>query len=135
MTDRQRVILSLVKWAPSTPTSTHLMKWLFLLGQESEVPALVPFYDFVPYLYGPYSFVAGRELDSLRAAGLLATEELRVPSKATAEAAADVYGRYPWYASRSVSRAAPAPSPAKPAVYTEGYEGRSADAFLNTLLQ
>ncbi|SRR5258706_11866025 len=149
MTDRQRVILSLVQGAPTTPTSTHLMKWLF----------------FVPYLYGPYSFVAGREMDSLRAAGLLAPEELRVPSKATVEATAesdklkngvrgavaellgrigrwsrakvvdDVYGRYPWYASRSVSRGVPAPQPAEAAVYTVGYEGRSADAFLSTLLQ
>ncbi|MCX7805979.1 MAG: DUF488 domain-containing protein [Planctomycetota bacterium] len=52
----------------------------------------------------------------------------------------DVYVRYPWYASRSEltdlrrGRIPPAED-VPPAVYTIGYEGRSAESFLNLLLK
>lgn len=52
----------------------------------------------------------------------------------------DVYGRYPWYASKSeakdfVPEGAPTLKTAPPAVYTMGYENRSIDGFFEKLLR
>lgn len=52
---------------------------------------------------------------------------------------ANVYRRFPWYATRSelthlVPGNAPQPSPAELAVYTVGYEGKSIDRFFDGLL-
>ena len=53
---------------------------------------------------------------------------------------ADVYCRYPWYATRSELKALIPPSvpkvaPARLAVYTIGYEGKSVDGFYDQLLR
>ncbi|MBI4702907.1 MAG: DUF488 family protein [Deltaproteobacteria bacterium] len=166
MIDRQRIVLELVRRAPRPPSRTHLMKWLFLLREETVVGGTSSaFYDFLPYRYGPFSFVAYRELGALAAAGLLAPDELRIPSVARRDAAAEtakldepvreavdeilsrfgslsraklvdvVYERYPWFASRSELRERQETRIAEVAVYTVGYEGRSVDALLNALLR
>lgn len=53
---------------------------------------------------------------------------------------ADVYSRYPWYAVRSELDEAknvdlPEIPVAEPAVYTAGYEGKSLDSFLDSMLR
>ena len=166
MINRQRIVLELVRQAPQLPSRSQLMKWLFLLRHETAVGAAKSaFYDFLPYRYGPFSFVAYRELGALGAAGLLAPDELRIPSAARREAALEtaklqepvreavadilmrygclsrarlvdlVYDRYPWFASRSELRQRREVKTADVAVYTVGYEGRSIDALLNALLR
>ena len=46
----------------------------------------------------------------------------------------DVYAKYPWYASRSKRKPCSPQTDAALAVYTSGYEGKSVDAFLDSLL-
>ena len=125
------------------PSETHLMKWLFLLRMESPAVQASAFYDFVPYRYGPYSFLAARELGGLEADGLLErggigiplgrveaveaeTRSLRLPLREAVSEVLErheglsrrqlidhVYGTYPWFASRSELRP-PAESRAAP---------------------
>lgn len=125
------------------PSETHLMKWLFLLRMESPAVQSSAFYDFVPYRYGPYSFLAAREIDGLEAGRLLEkggteiprgqaeaveaeTRSLQLPLRAAVSEVLEryeglsrrqlidyVYGTYPWFASRSELRP-PAESRAAP---------------------
>lgn len=161
---RQRVVLHLLRQAKTGPTKVHLMKWLFLMGEETDVREHVPFYDFLPYRYGPFSFTVYQELERLEKAGLV-TEDLHIAEgrehevdeitdrlkPSVRDAATDtlaeygdlghdelidnVYARYDWYASRSELRPPRARKEAPPAVFTTGYEGESIDAFLDKLLR
>lgn len=161
---RQKVILDLITRAPRRPTKLQLVKWLFLAREETDIQESTPFYDFVPYQYGPFSFTAYAELARLQERGLV-DDDLRVPPEArrAAEAAVGslkrpireavaemlaaygrlrskallsyVYDEYPWFASRSRLRPAKERDPADLAVYTVGYEGESIDHFLNRLLK
>lgn len=165
MLERQRIILDLVRSAPQPPTRTHIMKWLFLLAQEASPVTSSAFYDFVPYKYGPFSFLAYREMSSLESDGFLAAKELRIPNKAWEEVESElsklrkrqhtaivkilesygalpredlleeVYSRYPWYASRSELRSVKRSKDSRTAVYTVGYQGRTIDSFLDVLLR
>lgn len=158
--DRQRVILAFVARARRRPTKLQLVKWLFLLGEETAVRQHVPYYDFLPYDYGPFSFTLYNELGRLREQKFL-DEKLRIPTgqQPVVNAAVDrlglevlravdeilgqygmmtpshlrdtVYDRYEWYASRSKLRPANVSPAADLAVYTIGYQGESIDAFLN----
>lgn len=144
MRTRQKVIVSLLLRAATEPTRTQLMKWLFLLRQESPLRDDPTFYDFLPYRYGPFSFEAYRELDALAQIGILESRSLRIRREAlgaaravesalplrTQQAAAetvarygawstrrlreDVYRRYPWYASRSELRRVRKAAPSAP---------------------
>jgi uncharacterized protein (DUF488 family) len=140
------------------------MKWLFLMGQETAVRERLPFYDFVPYRFGPFSFTVYSELARLAKAGLVAddlcvieerkleVDELaerlstdvraattdilsRYGSLSSTDLLESVYSRYDWYASRSELRAPRVQEHQKQAVFTTGYEGESIDAFLDKLLR
>lgn len=52
-------------------TKMQLAKLTFLLAREGRSDQLKTFYEFVPYLYGPYSFTLNHELDNLVRSGLL----------------------------------------------------------------
>jgi len=157
-------MLDVLRQAKVKPTKVRLMKWLFLMGQETGVRAYLPFYDFLPYRYGPFSFTVYYELARLEQAGLV-TEDLRIVEgrerevdeiaerlkPAVRETATDtlfkygglssaalidsVYTRYGWYASRSELRTPREREEMAPAVFTTGYEGESIDAFLDKLLR
>jgi len=129
--ERQRIMLEIIKRTPSSTTHTHLMKWLFLMKHETETGRSPSFYDFVPYKYGPFSFLAYRELGALRSDGLVGADTLSIPdrvqeivSEETSKLSRntrksidiillkygrnsrqhltdDIYKRYPWYASLS----------------------------------
>ena len=165
MLKRERVLLEVVRRARRSSTRLQLVKWLFLLRQETRIAARMAFYDFLPYQYGPFSFTLYREFGELVAQGLLAEDgnEVRAvddPSLAretsaltTADRAdiatilrkygktepdtllALVYDRYPWFASRSRLALVPTSNGAQVHAYTIGYEGRSVDAFFNFLLR
>lgn len=164
MLERQRILLELVRATGKTPSRTHIMKWLFLLKQECAIDQQLAYYDFLPYRFGPFSFVVSRELADLATHGLLAPDQLRIPALALPAAEDEVaklghsvismireimrkygnlsrreliqavYKLYPWFASRSELSKIRVFNRAELAVYTIGYEGRSIDSLLNTLL-
>jgi hypothetical protein len=69
---RQRVLLEFLGQSTVPPTKLELVKWLFLAGQETDISSRVAFYSFLPYRYGPFSFILYKDLDSLRRDGWLA---------------------------------------------------------------
>jgi len=131
---RHKVLLGAILKAPRCPTRMELMKWLFLLKQETSLDSDPTFYDFVPYKYGPFSFTVYRDLDELSRFGFFADEELRIRPSLLSDANREflslpnairsaissiltqygcislrrlidsIYDRYPWFASRSESK-------------------------------
>ena len=129
MLRRQRTILRLLSAAGEQVSATQLQKYIFLLREETSLGRDSTFYEFLPYKYGPYSFAAQREIDTLVAYGYIKssatsleittlgkTESTEVGSDAARAVLAivskyaktplrtllkDVYARYPWYASNS----------------------------------
>lgn len=129
MLRRQRTILKVFSAADCPVPATKLQKYVFLLRHETFVGQDSAFYDFLPYKYGPYSFAAQREVESLTAYGYLALsgsslaltplgarEAVNVDSDTTRAVLTivskygkiglqpllkDVYARYPWYARNS----------------------------------
>ncbi len=129
MLRRQRAILRLLTTVGGATSATQIQKYLFLIRKETFLRDDTAFYEFVPYKFGPYSFAAQREIESLAAYGYIESnsssflitplgkrEANRVDSD-TARAALvifskygktplkdllkDVYARYPWYATNS----------------------------------
>lgn len=172
MLRRQKTMLALLAEAGGPVSSTALVKYAFLLRQETDYASDSAYYDFVPYKFGPFSFALYRELESLQRDGYVSheggrlqlTAELRrsslqkVAELSQAERSsvvevsriygnmrhrkllANVYKRYPHYASRSeLSDLRPGRTPsipeAEPAAYTVGYERKSVDAFFDALLR
>jgi hypothetical protein len=170
--DRQRLLLSLLDALGEPVGSTDFQKLLFLFTREGEV---TPSYDFVPYRFGCFSFTSYADKRRLIERGLLENDELswRLTPSGRTEARkskgsplpialfckrtaglrgnaliADIYRRFPYYATRSeiVEKVLPDPAaqaaikaalPAKkaPGLVTIGYEGRSLENYLNQLLQ
>jgi hypothetical protein len=71
MLNRQRVLLALIAGARNPLKRVRLFKYAFLVGQKSERSLNFKYYDFVPYLYGPYSFSLEQELSHLQACSLV----------------------------------------------------------------
>lgn len=71
MTPRQQIVLSLVSRAGGSVTRLQLMKWAFLFTNEYQSCKQTDFYQFVPYLFGPFSFTLYNDLDKLMRDGLL----------------------------------------------------------------
>lgn len=69
MLNRQKVLLELIRLAGGTIDRMVLTKWAFLIRHETELRGGNAFYDFVPYQYGPFSFVLYQEMDKLVAMG------------------------------------------------------------------
>jgi len=59
--------------------SIRLMKDVFLLFKEGNVELPNFYADFVPYLYGPCSFIVYRDLVDLKKSGLI--DEMKLPNK------------------------------------------------------
>lgn len=163
MLNRQKLLILLLKLADRPVSRTELTKWCFLLRSEGETSGGPAFYDFVPYLYGPFSFALYQEaeklvslnylhddgdnywsLNSQVAASVGATGRdverdakrllSRFGKKDTASLVNYVYERYPAFTVNSKLRRLEARTEAKPAVFTAGYEGLSIDGFLNLLI-
>lgn len=129
MLRRQRTILKLLGAADSAVSATRLQKYLFLLREETSLRHDSTFYEFLPYKFGPFSFAAQREIETLTAYSYieskgsslgvtaLGKEEAQRVDPDTARAVLavvskhgekplrsllkEVYARYPWYASNS----------------------------------
>lgn len=163
MLNRQKLLMLLLKLADRPVSRTELTKWCFLLRSEGETSGGSAFYDFVPYLYGPFSFALYHEAEKLVAQNYLRDDGdkgwslnsqvaacvgtpgrdierdakrllLRFEKKDEASLVAYVYERYPAFTVNSKLRKLAVRPEAKPAVFTAGYEGLSIDRFLNLLI-
>jgi len=171
MFDRQRLLLALVDALEGAPAGTDFQKLLFLYTKEWEAE---PSYDFVPYQFGSFSFSSYADKRRLIERGLLEDDASRWVLTATGRLAAreertltdrtrrfaaghalrgdaliaEVYRRYPYYATRSkitnrvlpkaadrAAIAAAQPATKGPGLVTLGYEGRSLEGYLNALLR
>lgn len=128
---RHKILLEVLLEAPRVPTRTELMKWIFLIKQETELRDDPSFYEFVPYKYGPFSFTIYRDIDELSRFGYLNGDQLRLKTALLPAARENVdslsegirqsvrnilalyaslpqprlvrqiYEKYPWFASKS----------------------------------
>ncbi len=128
---RQKIFLSLLFHAQRQLSRTEIMKWLFLLRQETELESDPSFYNFVPYKYGPFSFLAYRDMTELEREGYLTPQKTSITPSSRKEVELMVsevslpihshineliekymnlsqqelinlvYDKYPWFASRS----------------------------------
>ena len=169
--DRQRLLLALVDALEGATAGTDFQKLLFLYTKEWQAE---PSYDFVPYQFGSFSFSSYADKRRLIERALLEDDPSRWVLTDTGRLAvrgekvlgdrtrrfaaahrlrgdaliAEVYRRYPYYATRSkiaervlpkaadrAAIAAAQPATKGPGLVTLGYEGRSLEAYLNALLQ
>ncbi|MBL9001682.1 MAG: DUF488 domain-containing protein [Phycisphaerae bacterium] len=163
MLNRQRIILSLLKYAGGKATHTEVTKWAFLLREETASKGGAAFYQFVPYKYGPYSFCLFQEIAALARDGYVSeSEHSWAITAAGAEASQKsdpsvrndagrivrthrgqkrhnlidyVYERYPKFTVNSEVRRLEQRPIAECAVFTAGYEGLLVDGFLNGLIR
>ena len=72
---RQQFLLSFLKELNEPLTAIEFQKLLFLYLTQNNLP----YYDFVPYLYGGFSIQAGEDINTLRAMGWLidSSEKIR----------------------------------------------------------
>ena len=169
--ERQRLLLTLLDALGGRSGPTDFQKLLFLYTREESEPS----YEFVPYRFGCFSFTSYADKRKLIERGLLQDDEqewaLTKEGRATARTravdpllvarfcrehaklrgnalVAEVYRRFPYYASRSeivgkvlddaadrqrVEQAAPVKFPA--GLLTIGYEGKCLETYLNQLLR
>lgn len=164
MLNRQRILLYMLKKAGGSLAKIELMKWAFLLSQETSSRGGPAFYAFVPYKYGPYSFLLQQDILGLKKIGLvqeidskrwelssahqdtvespreledIARITLRYKGLTINELIDKVYSRYPWFTINCeiAGRRAQERPHAGTAVYTMGHQGLSIDSFLNKLLK
>ena len=163
MIERKRLLLGFIHHAGDGLTMGQLMGWLLLLRQEQpQALGSSTFYDFVPHRSGPHSFQVCHDVKGLQVAGLLTgnhpdqlsiapSERAHVgrvvqtlPRRAAkgVEAILRTCGGTPpdqlshdvsrlWYGQGTCRPVTPAP----PAIYTVGYEGRTIDGLLNHLIR
>jgi len=160
---RQRSLLALLDSAGGKATHTEVTKWAFLLREETPSRGGSSFYQFVPYMFGPFSFCLFQEIAALIRDGYLTEAEhtwvLTAAGVAAGKAAdssvrADaawvvrshrgrsrnalidyVYERFPAFTVNSEIRKLASRPVAPCAVYTAGYEGLLVDGFLNGLIR
>ena len=170
--ERQRLLLTLLDALGEPIGHMDFQKLLFLYTQECEEK---PSYEFVPYRFGGFSFTSYADKRRLVEGGLLEEDEQQWRiTKAGRQAArrrpvapllvaqfcrqhtrlrgnaliADIYHRYPYYATRSeiVEKVLPDAESRKrvaeasaaqpgPALLTIGYEGKCLEHYLNQLLR
>lgn len=170
--ERQRLILTLLEALDGPIGHMDFQKLLFLYTKECEEK---PSYEFVPYRFGGFSFTSYADKRRLIEAGLLEADEqqwqltkagrqeaMRRPvspervgrfcreqaSLRGSALIAEIYRRYPYYATRSeiVEKILPDAESRKrveqavfnqsgPALLTIGYEGKCLEGYLNQLLQ
>ena len=165
MLNRQKTVLALLRQSGGRASQLQLTKWCFLLSQESPLRGSPSYYEFVPYLYGPYSFCLKHEMSSLARDGFVRenndyweltqvgfTWPLKIsPSQkedvkyistlyqalTTSELLKSVYSRYEWFTvnAKDETRRASIRPVSPSRIYTAGYEQLQIDGFLNLLLQ
>ncbi|MBR0317505.1 MAG: DUF488 family protein [Synergistaceae bacterium] len=159
---RQRYLLEFIAALPDKGISrTNLQKLVFLDEQYSGIF----YYDFVPYKYGPYSFLLDNDIDVLcnhfyirknmqkiYIDGFIPSKNLSllVASERGDDLLRKTYREYPYYAINStilnkLFKASEVQgifngnkyiiNSSDDVLFTIGYEGKSLEAFINILLQ
>lgn len=156
---RQRFLLAFIRQLKSGTTGTDLQKLIFLytMKENSE------FYEFIPYKFGPYSFQLAEDIDILRRDGYLSAEGSRIQAigdyryemlfpiatERGDKLIRKAYREYPYYAINSeiTSRLFYGTEGERfkherqnyvqvgQVLFTIGYEGKSIESFMNTLIQ
>jgi hypothetical protein len=156
---RQRFLLSFIRQLNSGVTATDLQKLVFLHTMAYDLD----YYEFVPYKYGSYSFQLKEDLDILQRDGFVTLGNARIkavgefPKAASFEIVSErgnalirkAYREHPYYAINSeitgrlfcgeeperFNNGRRAYAQTEQVLFTIGYEGKSIEAFINTLIQ
>jgi len=75
MLNRQKTLLYFLNLVGGATAPLCLVKWAFLLREESESKGGAAYYEFLPYKFGPYSFCIAQEVNSLAEQGYLQITE------------------------------------------------------------
>lgn len=75
MLNRQKTLLYFLDLAGGEAQPLCLVKWAFLLREESGSKGGSSFYEFLPYKFGPYSFCIAQEINALAEQGYLQISE------------------------------------------------------------
>ncbi|MCL2153301.1 MAG: DUF488 domain-containing protein [Oscillospiraceae bacterium] len=156
---RQRFLLAFIRQLGGGVSSTDLQKLVFLHTMEDNSE----FYEFLPYMYGSYSFQLAEDIDILRRDGFLAVDGTKIkaagdyvhespyniPSERGNNLIRKAYRAYPYYTvnSEMISRLFGKQEAelfmserqkyrqSVQTLFTIGYEGHSIEAFINELIQ
>ena len=162
MLNRQKILLYMIDRLGKEATPLEVVKFSFLLNTEGESEGGKSFYEFVPYLYGPYSFCIYQEVAALIKNGYIEESEnswkltnLSNPSHSlsnnikfdvdrilykfqklkSSELIDYIYNKHPNFTVKSKIKKLESEKEASLAIYTAGYEGKLIDGFLNTLIK
>ena len=157
---RQRFLLAFIRQLDNSVSSTDLQKLIFLHTMKYASN----FYEFIPYKYGAYSFRLAEDLDILRKNGFLFGEGKRIKAvgEYTQNGLFDIpvergnklirraYREYPYYTINSeiidglfyrddekerFNGERQKYVKFGQTLFTIGYEGKSIEAFINSLIQ
>lgn len=156
---RQRFLLSFISQLSDGVTATDLQKLVFLHTMVGDSD----YYEFVPYKFGAYSFRLKEDLDTLLRDGFIVTDGTRIkvsgdsPKLASFRIVPDrgnvlvrrAYREYPYYAINSeiaeklfsgkelerFNKERQKYTQTEQCLFTIGYEGKSIEAFVNSLIQ
>lgn len=156
---RQRFLLSFLSQIRDSVTVTDLQKLVFLYTMKENSD----YYEFIPYKFGSYSFQLSEDIDILRRDSFLSTEGSRIlaskryPSEVFFSIASErgdnlirkAYREYPYYAINSeitgrlfsgeeaeqFKHGREKYIQSAQVLFSVGYEGRSIEAFINTLIR
>ena len=157
---RQRFLLAFIRQLDESVSATDLQKLVFLHTMNNNTE----FYEFIPYKYGAYSFQLAEDVDILRRDRFLAGEGKRIKAigEHTQDRLFDIavergnnlirraYREYPYYTINSeiidglfyrenekgrFNGERQKYIKAEQTLFTIGYEGKSIEAFINTLIK
>lgn len=162
--NRHRTVLYMLHVHGGHATRLQLVKWCFLLRNETTTGRRNPPYDFLPYHHGPFSFTLYRDLQLLNSHGMiegLDSRTWRVSEdgireggllkdciKSDVQAILErysaltmralltyIYQRYPWYGTNTLTGVRSSPPTGGRFIYTIGYQGVTPDFLLNCLMK
>lgn len=156
---RQRFLLAFIQQLKDGATATDLQKLIFLYTQKENAD----FYEFIPYRFGPYSFQLTEDIDILCRDHYISTSDYRIraigeyqiqtlfsiDTERGTSLIRKAYREYPYYSINSeiLSRLFQGTeieyfrkerenyTQSEQMLFTIGYEGKSVEAFMNSLIQ
>jgi uncharacterized protein (DUF488 family) len=91
MRNAQRAILSLLLEHSRPLSRIYFVKLVFLISKEVPEKQRGPFYEFLPYKYGPFSFALYRDLGELARDGwILGDDALEIPDERKVDAMREI---------------------------------------------
>jgi uncharacterized protein (DUF488 family) len=159
LTRKQRSLLKVITHEGSIE-KIRLVKLMFIISNDDYLKLHFPFYSFIPYHFGPFSFELYKDLSALELSGHIAlNEETITPTKgdmknldtrisllierylrdyrnlSDSELIRHIYSRHPYYTIFSKIEKKSSYKRDETGVATIGYQGRSIDNFLDVLIK